>query len=123
VRTSLSPLTMGNEQSSLLPSQGRCCLHPCANISWISDSCRAFQYLNGVCKKEGDKLFSRVCCDRTGGNDLKLKGEIYTEYKEEFFYSKSGEALAQVAQRGGRCPIPGDTQDQAGQGSEHLMEL
>jgi len=26
--------------------------------------------------------------------------------------------LALVARRGGRCPIPGDTQGQAGQGSE-----
>jgi len=27
------------------------------------------------------------------------------------------------AHRGGRCPIPVDTQGQSGQGSEHLMEL
>jgi len=33
------------------------------------------------------------------------------------------EALAQVAQRDGGCPIPADTQGQAGQDSEHLMEL
>ena len=39
------------------------------------------------------------------------------------FYHQGGEALAQVAQRGGGCPIPGDTQGQAGWGSEHLMEL
>jgi len=38
------------------------------------------------------------------------------------FYTKSGEALAQVAQRGGGCPIPGETQGQAGWGSEDLME-
>ncbi|KAK4824821.1 hypothetical protein QYF61_019671 [Mycteria americana] len=24
----------------------------------------AFQYLKGACKKDGDKLFSRACCDR-----------------------------------------------------------
>ena len=35
----------------------------------------------------------------------------------------SNEALAQVAQRCSGCLIPGDTQGQAGQGSEHLMEL
>ncbi len=34
--------------------------------------------------------------------------------KEEVFYNKGGEALAQVAQRGGGCPIPGDSQGQAG---------
>ena len=31
---------------------------------------------------------------------------------------KDGEALAQVAQRGGRNPVPGDIQGQAGQGTE-----
>ena len=30
----------------------------------------------------------------------------------------NGGALRQVAQRGGGCPIPGDTQGQAGWGSE-----
>jgi len=33
------------------------------------------------------------------------------------------EALAQFAQKGGGFPNPGDTQGQAGWGSEHLMEL
>ena len=50
-------------------------------------------------------------------------GEIQVGCKEDVFYNKGGEALAQVAQRAGGCPIPGDTQGQAGQGSEHLMEL
>ena len=34
--------------------------------------------------------------------------------KEAVFYNKCGEALEQVAQRGGGCPIPGDTKGQAG---------
>ena len=38
--------------------------------------------------------------------------------KEEIVYSESGETPAQVAQRGGRCLIPGITQGQVGQGSE-----
>ena len=33
-------------------------------------------------------------------------------------YSEGGEKLAQVAQRGGRCPIPGNIQGQVGRGSE-----
>ena len=33
----------------------------------------AFQYLKRGCKKEGDRVFSRVCVDRTGGNGFKLK--------------------------------------------------
>ena len=36
----------------------------------------AFQFLKGGCKKEGDRIFSRVCCDRTRGNGFRLRGEI-----------------------------------------------
>jgi len=32
-----------------------------------------FQYLKAGCKKEGDGLFSRVCCNRTTGNSFRLK--------------------------------------------------
>ena len=35
------------------------------------------------------------------------------------FYSRGDEALEQFAQLCGVCPIPGDTQGQAGQGSDH----
>jgi len=34
------------------------------------------------------------------------------------FYSEGGEALEQVGQRCGGCPVPGDVQGQAGSGSE-----
>ena len=70
----------------------------------------AFQYLKGNYKNEGDGLFSRVCCDSTRGNGFKLK--------EGRCCSKGGEALEQVAQRGGGCPAPGDIQGQAGWGSK-----
>ena len=33
----------------------------------------AFKYLKAGYKKEWDRLFSRVCCDRTKGNGFKLK--------------------------------------------------
>ena len=33
----------------------------------------AFQYLKGSYRKEGDRLFSQVCGDRTRGNGFKLK--------------------------------------------------
>ena len=39
----------------------------------------------------------------------------------KMLYSEGGEALDQVAQRCGGCPIPGDFQGEAGPGSEHLM--
>ena len=38
-------------------------------------------------------------------------------HKKKVFYSKGGEALAQVSQRGGGCPMPGYIQDQAGWGT------
>jgi len=42
----------------------------------------------------------------------------YNGYKEEAFYSKGDEALAQAAQRSGGWPIPEDIQNQVGWGSE-----
>ena len=37
---------------------------------------------------------------------------------EEIVYAEGGETLEQVAQRGGRCAIPGNIQGQAGRGFE-----
>ena len=46
----------------------------------------AFQYLNRACKKDGDKLFSRACCDRTRGNGFKLKeGRFRLDKRKKFF--------------------------------------
>ena len=62
------------------------------------DPVAAFQYLQGGYKKEGNTLFSRVYWDRTWGNDFKLKeGRFRLDINKVFFYSKGGEALAQVA--------------------------
>jgi len=55
-----------------------------------------------------------ICCDSTEGNGFKLK----QGYKENILYNKDREVLAQVVQRGGVCPVPGDIQGQSGQGSE-----
>jgi len=37
-----------------------------------SDLIAVFQYLKGSYRKGGDRLFSRICCDRTTGNVFKL---------------------------------------------------
>jgi len=37
------------------------------------DLTAAFQYLKGAYKKDGDKVFSRTCCNRTRGNGFKLQ--------------------------------------------------
>ena len=37
----------------------------------------AFQYLKGACKKDGDKLFSRTCCNKTRGNIFKLEEDRF----------------------------------------------
>ena len=41
------------------------------------DLVAAFCYLKGSYRKEGDRLFSRICCDRTRGNGFKLKEERF----------------------------------------------
>jgi len=83
------------------------------------DFIAAFQYLKGAYKKDGDKLCSRACCDRTRGNGFKLKeGTFRLDIRKKFFYHEGGETLEWVAQRGGRCPIPDNIQGQAGRGSE-----
>jgi len=46
----------------------------------------AFSYLKGSCRKEGDRLFIRICCDRTKGNGFKLKeGRYRLDMRKKFF--------------------------------------
>ena len=67
----------------------------------------ARQHLKG-CAKEGDKLFSRVCCDRARGNGFKLKERRFRlDRTKEFCNKKGGEAVAQAAQRGGEVTLLG----------------
>jgi len=45
----------------------------------------AFQYLQGAYKKDGDKLFSRVCCNRTRDDDFQLKeGRFRLDISKKF---------------------------------------
>jgi len=38
------------------------------------DLIEAFQYLKRACRKDGDRLFIRACCDRTKGNGFTKRG-------------------------------------------------
>ncbi|KAK4813719.1 hypothetical protein QYF61_020926 [Mycteria americana] len=77
------------------------------------DLIAAFQYFKGSCKKDGNRLCSRACCDGTRGHGFKLQeGRFRLNRRKKFFYNEGGDTLAQVAQRGGRCPIPGNSQGQ-----------
>ncbi|KAK4807038.1 hypothetical protein QYF61_018379 [Mycteria americana] len=50
------------------------------------DLIAAFQYLKGPYKKDGDRLFTRACCDRTRGNGFKLKeGRFRLDIRKNFF--------------------------------------
>ncbi|KAK4823916.1 hypothetical protein QYF61_008129 [Mycteria americana] len=61
------------------------------------DLIAAFQYLKGAYKKDGDKLSSRACCDRTRGNGFKLKeGRFRLDIRKKVFYDKGGETLEQL---------------------------
>ncbi|KAK4828534.1 hypothetical protein QYF61_027210, partial [Mycteria americana] len=59
-----------------------------------ADLLAAFQYLKGAYKKDGDKLFSRACCDRTRGNGFKLKEGTFSRLGIRktffFFYNEGG---------------------------------
>lgn len=38
----------------------------------------AFLYLKVSCKKDGDRIFSKTCCNRTTGKSFKLKESKFT---------------------------------------------
>jgi len=50
------------------------------------DLIEAFQYLKGSCRKEGENLFSKACCDRTRSNGFKLReGRLRLDTRKKFF--------------------------------------
>jgi len=84
-----------------------------------ADLIAAFQYLKGACRKDGENIFSRACCDRTRSNGFKLKeGRFGLDIRKKFFYGEGGETLEQIAQRSSGGLIPGNIRGQVGWGSE-----
>jgi len=46
----------------------------------------ASQYLKGICRKDGEGFFRRMCSDRTRGNGCKLKeGRFRLDMRKKFF--------------------------------------
>jgi len=49
----------------------------------------AFRYMKGVCQKDRQRLFTRVCSDRIRGNGCKLRESRFTlVLKKKFFTIK-----------------------------------
>jgi len=49
----------------------------------------AFKYLEGAHEKDGDKLLSRACCDRTRWDGFKLKeGRFRLDVRKTFFTTR-----------------------------------
>jgi len=50
------------------------------------DLIATFQYLKGAYGKDGDKCFSKACCDRTRSNGFKLKeGRFRLDIRKKLF--------------------------------------
>lgn len=78
----------------------------CSMVIWVRDNDLKVEHLSGMVHSNGMR-----------GKGFKLNVDAFWLDLRKEFYSKGGEMLSHVAQRCGRCPIPGSLQDQIGQGS------
>ena len=50
------------------------------------DLTAAFQYLKGAYSKDGENIFRRACCDKTGSNGFKPReGRFRLDVRKKFF--------------------------------------
>ena len=50
------------------------------------DLIAAFRYIKGAYKRDGDRLFTKACSDRTRGNSFKLtEGRVRSDVRRKFF--------------------------------------
>jgi len=55
------------------------------------DLIAAFQYIKGAYRKDWDRFFSRVCCDKTRNNGFKLReGRFRLDIRKRFFTMRVG---------------------------------
>lgn len=71
-----------------------------------------------TCEKDGNRFFSRACCNRTRGYGFKLKqGSFKIDRKKKFFImimANTGTGCPEA----GQCPIPENIQGHVEQGSK-----
>ena len=84
------------------------------------DLTAAFQYVKGAYRKDGDNLFNKACCIRTGIKSFKLREDRFRLNVGKNFFTMR---VAQVAQRGSGGPIPRNIQGQVGWALSNPIQL
>ncbi|KAK4831065.1 hypothetical protein QYF61_015122 [Mycteria americana] len=75
------------------------------------DLIAAFQYLMGSYRKDGDRLFSKACCDRTRSNGFKLReGRFRLDLRKKFFTMRVVKHRNRLPREAMEAPIPGNIQ-------------
>ena len=78
-----------------------------------------FQYLKWAYKKDGDRLYSRACCNRKRCNGFKLKeGGFRLDIRKNLFTTRVVKRWNRLPREVADAPIPGNIQSQVGWGFE-----